>query len=218
MIVNNYISKDFVPPNVNQATSLALGLLDDFNLTHIPVFEGLNFIGNVSKETLEENAADEKLAEIREFNEYFYITENASLFDAIEKFHNHATNILPVINEEKHYLGFLMMDDVISALSTMPFIVEPGSIMTVEISQKQFSISEVSKIVESNNGRIIGLFVTAYVDDRVQITIKLIADNLASVSETFERFGYSVILKFFSDEKEDMLRDRFDQLMKYLDI
>lgn len=218
MLVNNYISKDFVPPNVNHATSLALGLLDDFNLTHIPVFEALNFIGNISKETLEENAADEKLAEIKDYAEYFYITENASLFDAMQKFHTYSTNILPVINEEKHYLGFLMMDDVISALSTMPFIAEPGAIMMVEISQKQFSISEVSKIVESNNARVVGLFVTAYEEERVQITVKLISDNLASVSETFERFGYSVVHKFFSDEKEEMLRERYDQLMKYLDI
>lgn len=218
MLVNNYISKDFIPPKLNHAVRHAVDLVNDFNLTHIPVFEGLNFVGNFPKEMLEESSEDEQISEIKDFAEHFHITENASLFDAIEKFHHHATNILPVISEEKHYLGFLMMDDVISALSTMPFIIEPGSIMTVEIPQKQFSISEVSKIVESNNGRIIGLFVTAYVEDRVQITIKLIADNLASVSETFERFGYSVILKFFNDEKEDMLRDRFDQLMKYLDI
>ncbi len=218
MLVNNYISKDFIPPNMNSPISSAVDLLGDFNLTHIPVFEGLNFIGNISKETLEESLTDGKLTEIKDYAEYFYITENASLFDAIQKFHNHSTNILPVINEEKHYLGFLMMEDVISALSTMPFIIEPGAIMMVEISQKQFSISEVSKIVESNNARIVGLFVTAYEDDRVQITIKLISENLASVSETFERFGYSVVHKFFSDEKEDMMRDRFEQLMKYLDI
>lgn len=218
MLVNNYLSKDFIPPRLNHTVAHALDLIDDFNLTHIPVFEGLDFVGSFSREMLEESAAEGKISDIKDFADYFYITENASLFEAIEKFHNHTTNILPVINEEKHYLGFLMMDDVISALSTMPFIVEPGAIMMVEITQKQFSISEVAKIVESNNGRIIGLFVTGYEEDRVQITIKLIAENLASVSETFERFGYSVVLKFFSDEKEDLMRDRFDQLMKYLDI
>lgn len=218
MLVNHYISKDFIPPNLNSAIGNAVNLMGDFNLTHIPVFEGLNFIGNISKETMEGFPADGKLKVVKDYAEYFYITENASLFDAIQNFHNHSTNMLPVIDEEKHYLGSLMMEDVISALSTMPFIVEPGAIMTVEISQKQFSISEISKIVESNNARITGLFVTDYQEDRVQITIKLISENLVSVSETFERFGYTVVHKFYSDEKEDMLRDRFGQLMKYLDI
>ena len=111
-----------------------------------------------------------------------------------------------------------MMDDVISGLSTLPFISEPGAIMIVEVSQKQFSISEVAKIAESNNARIIGLFITGYQEDKIQITIKLIAESLASVSETFERFNYTVIFKFFNDEKEDLMKDRFDMLMKYLDI
>lgn len=218
MLVNNYISKDFIPPNVNTSVGTAVNLLRDFNLTHIPLFEGLNFIGNIPRETLEDFSTDEKLISVKEFANYFYITQNASLFDAVQSFHHHSANMLPVINEEKHYLGSLMMEDVISALSTMPFIVEPGAIMTVEIPQKQFSISEVSKIVESNNARITGLFVTAYEEDKVQITIKLMSENLASVSETFERFGYSVVHKFYSDEKEEMLRNRFEQLMKYLEI
>lgn len=218
MLVNNYISKDFIPPNVNAPVGSAVNLLRDFNLTHIPVFEGLNFVGNISKETIEEFPADEKLTAVKDYAEYFYITENASLFDAVQNFHNHSANILPVINEEKHYLGSLMMEDVISALSVMPFIVEPGAIMTVEVSQKQFSISEISKIVESNNARITGLFVTSYENDKVRITIKLASENLSSVSETFERFGYRVVHKFYSDEKEDLMRDRFGQLMKYLDI
>lgn len=218
MLVNNYISKDFIPPKSNQNISHGLAITNEFGLTHIPLFEGLNFIGNIPKETLEESGPEEKLSGLKDFLEFFYITENSSLLDAVQKFHNHDTNILPVINDEKQYLGFLMMDDVISGLSAMPFILEPGAIMVIEVSQKQFSISEIAKIAESNNARIIGLFVTQYLDERIQITIKLIAESLASVSETFERFGYIVVYKFFNDEKEDLYKDRFEQLMKFLDI
>ena len=218
MLVNDYISKDFIPPKLNQTVAHGLELVNKFGLSHIPVFEGLNFIGNISRENLEETASDLKLVEIKDFTEFFYITENSSLLDAVQKFHNFDTNILPVINEEKQYQGLLMMDDVISGLSTMPFILEPGAILVIEVSQKQFSISEIAKIAESNNARIIGLFVTAYFDDKVQIALKLISENLASVGETFERFGYTVVFKFFNDEKEDLYKDRFEQLMKYLDI
>jgi|SRR5690606_12126959 len=218
MLVNDYISKDFIPPKLNQTVAHGIELVNKFSLSHIPVFEGLNFIGNISREDLEETDPDLKLAEIKDFTDSFYITENSSLLDAVQKFHNFDTNILPVINEEKQYQGLLMMDDVISGLSTMPFILEPGAILVIEVSQKQFSISEIAKIAESNNARIIGLFVTGYFDDKVQIALKLISENLASVGETFERFGYTVVFKFFNDEKEDLYKDRFEQLMKYLDI
>jgi len=219
MLVNDYISKDFIPPKLNQSISHGLDLIQQFGLTHIPVFEGLNFIGNISRENLEENNSELKLTEIKDFTEFFYITENSSLLDAVQKFHNFDTNILPVINEEKQYQGLLMMDDVISGLSAMPFILEPGAILVIEVSQKQFSISEIAKIAESNNARIIGLFVTEYSDgDKVRIALKLISENLASVGETFERFGYTVVFKFFNDEKEDLYKDRFEQLMKYLGV
>ena len=140
------------------------------------------------------------------------------MLEEIQQFNNQSTNILVVLDSQNHYSGMLLMDDIISGLSSMPFISEPGSIIIVEIPQKQFSVSEVAKIAESNNARIIGLFVTGYKEDKIQITLKLIADSLASVSETFERFNYTVLHKFFEDEKEDLMKDRFDMLMKYLDV
>lgn len=218
MIVTDYISKDFIPAKLNQKVGHGLELIKEFGLTHIPVFEGLSFVGMISKETLEESDVDEKLSELRDFSEFFYTGENGSLLDAVQNFHLYTSNVLVVLNAEQQYEGMLMMDDVISGLSTLPFISEPGAIMIVEVSQKQFSISEVAKIAESNNARIIGLFITGYQEDKIQITIKLIAESLASVSETFERFNYRVIFKFFNDEKEDLMKDRFDMLMKYLDI
>lgn len=218
MLVSDYISKDFIPPKLNQSVAHALDLMQTFNLTHIPVFEGLNFVGSFSKETLENQTPELKLAELKEFVQFFYITSGSSLLESIQNFHTYETNLLVVLNSELHYVGLLLMEDVISELSTMPFIAEPGALLVVEVAQKNYSISEISKIAESNNARIIGLFVTAYEHGKVRVAIKMIAENLASLGETFERFDYTVLHKFFVDEKEDLMKDRFDMLMKYLDI
>lgn len=218
MLVSDYISKDFIPPKLNQTVEHALSVVYEFGLSHIPVFEALSFVGNLSKETLEEQSPDTQLSELKEFLDFFYMTSNGSLLEAVQNFHTYNTNVMVVLTSDLQYEGFLVIDDVISALSVMPFIAEPGSIMVVEVAQKKYSISEISKIAESNNARIIGLFVTAYRDDKVIVTIKLIAESLASVSETFERFDYRVLHKFFVDEKEDMMKDRYDMLMRYLDI
>lgn len=218
MLVTDYLSKDFIPPNSNQTVGHALSLMQEFNLSHIPIFEGLNFIGNLSKEILEDKNEDIKLSELKEFNEFYYMTSNGSLLEAVQNFHTHTTNLQVVLSSEMKYMGLLMIDDVISALSVMPFIAEPGAIIIVEVSQKQYSISEIAKIAESNNARIIGLFVISYEQNTLRIAIKLLSDNLASVSETFERFNYTVMHKFFNDEKEDMIKDRYQMLMKFLDI
>lgn len=218
MLVTDYISKDFIPPNSNQTVGHALSLAQEFNLSHVPIFEGLSFIGNLSKEILEDNEESTKLSELKEFNEFFYMTSNGSLLEAVQNFHTYTTNLQVVLSSELKYMGLLMIDDVISALSVMPFIAEPGAIIIVEVSQKQYSISEIAKIAESNNARIIGLFVVSYQQDTIRIAIKLISESLASVGETFERFNYTVLHKFFNDEKEEMIKDRYEMLMKFLDI
>lgn len=218
MLVKDYISKDFAPAKIGQTAGHALELVDKFNLTHIPVLEGLEFAGNLSKEILEENDASTRLSELKDFFENFFIDEKASLLDAVQIYHIHTSNVLPILNQTHHYVGMLMLDDVISGLSSMPLIIEPGSIMIVEIPQKKLSFSEISNIVESNNAKIIGMFVTAYQDENVRVALKLVSENLTSVGETFERFDYKVVYKFFNDEKEELMKERFEQLMKYLNI
>lgn len=218
MLVTDYISKDFIPPESNQTVGHALRLAQEFNLSHVPIFEGLSFIGNLSKEILEDNEEVKKLSELKEFNEFFYMTSNGSLLEAVQNFHTYTTNLQVVLSAELKYMGLLMIDDVISALSVMPFIAEPGAIIIVEVSLKQYSISEIAKIAESNNARIIGLFVVSYQQDTIRIAVKLISESLSSVGETFERFNYTVLHKFFNDEKENMMKDRYEMLMKFLDI
>ncbi len=207
-----------MPVKVSQTVEESLELIYRFGLSHVPVLDDENFGGNLLRETLEESESKSVISELGELTEFFYITENGSLLDAVQNFHQADSNVLPVLNRELKYVGLLLLEDVIQGLSAMPFIFEPGSIIIVEINHKRFSISEIAKIAESNNARIIGLFITRYRENHIQIALKLIADNLTSIGETFERFDYTVVYKFFNDEKDEMMKDRFNQLMKYLDI
>lgn len=218
MLVKDYISKDFTPVKISQTVGEALDLVVKFNLTHMPVLEGPEFSGNLSREILEEHRRETGLSELKEFFELFFVDEKASLLDSVQIYHNNMANVLAVLNRAHHYTGLLMLDDVISGFSSMPLITEPGSIMIVETPHKKLSFSEISNIVESNNSKIIGMFVTAYHDDNVRVVLKLVSENLTSVGETFERFDYKVVYKFFNDEKEELMKERFDQLMKYLSI
>lgn len=218
MMIAEYISKDFAPLKPSDTVARAMELVDKFNLTHIVVLKGSESEGNLSKETLEEYEPDTLLSDLKEFYEVFFVEEKASLLDAIQIFDQHTANVLVVLNAQQQFVGLLMLDDVISGLSAMPLINEPGSVMIVEIPQNKLSFSEISKIVESNNAKITGMFVVAYLEDSVHVAVKLASGNLTSVGETFDRFDYKVVYKFFRDEKEELMKERFEQLMKYLDL
>ena len=48
--------------------------------------------------------------------------------------------------------------------------------------------------------------------------MKINHDNLSSIDETFDRFGYHVVHKFYNDEKEELIKDRYQYFQKYLEF
>ena len=42
-------------------------------------------------------------------------------------------------------------------------------------------------------------------------------DNLSSIDETFERYGYHVVRKFYKTKK-DLIKDRYQYFQKYLEF
>lgn len=218
MQITEYIRNDFIPPKLTQTVGHGLELIKRFRLNHLPVFEGLTFMGNIPATQLDMYPADTLLSELTESAKHFYMPENGSLFDAMQYFHDFDTNILPVLNTDMKYLGPLFIEDALSGYFNLPFISEPGSIMIVEVARNQFSMTEIANIAESNNARIIGLFITGYENEKVRITLKLVAEDLASIRETFERFDYTVVYKFFNDKRDELVKDRFGMLMKYLEL
>ena len=79
-------------------------------------------------------------------------------------------------------------------------------------------MTEIAKIVESNNVRFYGSFINLVNEDVIQVTMKISAGNLSSVDETFERYSYNIIHKFYHDEKEDLIKDRYQYFQKYLEF
>lgn len=218
MLITDLVSKEFSPCYLHSSVEDSLKTIDEYKLTHLPVFEGLSFVGNISEEYLNELPLEEKLTHVKPYLSYFSLAEHSSIFEAINKFYNHDCNIIPVLDENEKYIGYILIEDVIAILSKMPWIAEPTAMMIVSIPAKNFSMSEVTKIVESNNGKIFGSFISRFINETIEITVKFSAENLTSVGETFERFGYQIIHKFFQDEKKELIDNRYEQLMKYLEI
>lgn len=218
MLIQNLITAEFVPLTLQSSVQDALDIINGFKISHLPIFEGLTFIGNISEIYLNERPMDEQLSNSRMNTEKFYLNQNNTIFDAVRIFYRNETNIIPVLDEQDKYLGYITADEVMGELSRMPFLSELSAMITVKIPTKQFAMSEIAKIVESNNGRILGCFVSGFSEDMTEVTIRFNAESLSSVVATFERFGYHIKFQFFNDEKVDLLQDRYKQLMKFIDV
>ena len=217
MLISEYISKDFPAFEVDSSAAEVLEIASEFGFTHVFVQKNNLFLGGICKEFLEENP-DKNLEELLIHIERFAILEGGTVLDTVKLFYTFNANIIPIINKNEEYLGYIAYDDVFNELSKYPLFSENGAVLTVETNLKSFSMTEIAKIVESNNSKFYGAFISHVNDDVIQVTMKINHDNLSSIDETFDRFGYHVVHKFYNDEKEELIKDRYQYFQKYLEF
>lgn len=217
MFIKDYISKDYPAFNTSDSIEEANEIAKEFGYTHVFIKKKGVYQGAVSQSFLEESP-EGNLSSLEMHFEKFAILDDGNLLDSIKLFHTFNTNVIPVISKTEKYAGYLSCDDIFNEFSKYPLFSENGAVMIVQTSGLHYSMTEVCKIVESNNGKVYGCFINAIGDDYIQITLKYNAKNTSSIDETFERYGYSVVEKYYEDEKEDLLKDRFGFFQKYLQL
>lgn len=217
MFIKDYISKDYPAFNSNDSIEEASDVAKEFGYSHVFVKKKGFYQGALSQAFLEESP-EGHLDALSIHYERFAIREDANLLDTVKLFHTFNTNIIPVINLNEKYLGYISCDDIFSEFSKYPIFSESGATLTVQTNSKYYSMVEVAKIIESNNAKLYGCFISAIKEDNIELTLKISHDNLSSIDETFERFGYNVIHKFYDDQKEDLMKDRFGFFQKYLEF
>lgn len=214
MFVKDYISTDYPIFSRDNAITDAAEIAAEFGYSHIFINNDELYTGALSKDFLEEKNGT--IENLRIYFERFAILEDAHLLDSIKLFHAFHCNVVPVISKTEKYLGYISFNDVVGEFSKYPLFSESGAVITVEISGRHYSFTEISKIIETNNTKIYGCYISSALEGSVQITLKISSENLSSIYETFERYGYTVVHKHYNDEKENLIRDRFGFFQKYL--
>lgn len=217
MFIKDYISKDYPAFNSNDSIEEASEVAKEFGYSHIFIKKKGVYVGALSQSFLEDSP-EGNLDSLELHYEKFAILEDGSILDSVKLFYIFNSNVVPVISMHEKYIGYLTSDDVFNEFSKYPLFSENGAVLTIQTQNQHYSFSEISQIVESNNARIYGCYISAINDDTIEITLKINNQNLSSIDETFERYGYTVIHKFYDDEKEELLKDRFGFFQKYLEI
>ncbi len=125
---------------------------------------------------------------------------------------------MPVLNDKNEYLGYYELNDIINLFSETPFFSEPGGILIVEKGINDYSFSEVCQIVESNDGKLLGSFISKMKNDVAQITLKIGNTTLNDIIQSFRRYSYNIISGHDRDTFIENLKERSEYLNKYLNI
>lgn len=220
MLTTELINHSIPILHLQDSVVKALQLISDYKLTHLPVVAEEKFLGLVSEDDLLD-IEEPKLA-VEVLQETFIpasVKENEHFLNAVNCSNLFETSIVPVINETKEYVGAITVTDLLKALGSFSGATEIGGIIVMGMERSQFAISEISRIVESNNATILHLNTTIQPDTGLlTVTLHLNKKEIATIVNTFERYDYDIIY-YFGDEKfENEVHSNYRHLMNYLDI
>ncbi len=193
-------------------------LFNQFTYSHIPVENKGVYVGCLSETDGYCFDADKSIDEYKYALSGFYVRKTTNWLDVLEAFAQNSANIMPVLNDKNQYLGYYELNDIINLFGDTPFFSEPGGILVVEKGINDFSFSEISQIVESNDGKILGCFISKMENDVAQITIKIGNKGLNDIIQSFRRYSYNIVSGHEEDTFMENLKERSDYLNKYLNI
>ncbi|MBF7091798.1 acetoin utilization protein acuB [Flavobacterium sp. ALJ2] len=216
--ITNYITNDFRAINSQETIASVQNFFADLSFSHFPVLEDGVYIGCIASDDIETFDGDKKVIDYKYTLEHFFARNNMIWLDVLEVFAKNHTNLIPVLDENNIYLGFYEIGDIIKFFHETPFLKEQGGVIIVKKGLLDYSMSEITQIVESNNGRILGAFVSDANADSIEITIKISLGAMNEIIQTFRRYNYEIISEHQEDTYINNLKERSDYLDKYLNI
>lgn len=215
--IQSLISQKLAAVSFDTRLEEAAELLSQTTYSHIPVVEKGIYMGSLA-------AVDVETISLQTVGEYRYalspqfVRKDAQWFEVLERFAQFDCTLLAVLDTDNQYVGNYHFEDLFQLLKETPFLREYGSTLIVEKHFMDYSISEIAQIVESNNSKLLGIFVSKTENDVAQITIKASSANINEIIQTFRRFGYEIVSEHNQDVFLNELKDRTVYLDKYLNI
>jgi acetoin utilization protein AcuB len=220
MIAEELISNEIPPLKTSDTGLKALGWMEEFKISHLPIVNHTDFLGMVSEEDIiNVNAPDDALGSYHLSLSQPYVRANQHIYEVIKLVADLHLSVIPVLDSEQKYLGLITIRDLIQNLATLSSIKDPGGIIVLEVNERDYSLSQIAQIVESNDCKILSCYVNTIPDStQMNVVIKVNRTDLRNVLATFTRYNYIIKGSYMETGSSDDMRDRFDMLMNYLDM
>ena len=218
MQASNLISSSLITLHPDDDGLRAISLMEELRVNHLPVVRNGFYLGILSEKEIlnwdnEEEFIEEHLEEITAPS----VIGTQHLFDIIEELEKFSLTVIPVLDEEKHYLGSITNRKLLYTIAKSTSIQSNGGVIVLRMNQNDYQMSGIARIVEDNNTKILSSYITSIPDAlQIELTLKLNTMDINSIVKDLERFDYNVSASFNTEETNDDFTDRYESLMRFL--
>lgn len=221
MIARELISDNIPPVKSTDKLGTALDWMQEFKLGQLPIVDDGNFLGIITEnDLLDAMDLEASVGETR-FSVWdsAYANKDQHIFDLVKLMSKFKLDFIPVLDEGMKYLGMVTLKDLMMSLGNQFAFHEPGGVIVVEVGSKSYVLSEIGRIVESTDAKVLGLFVDPNPKTgAVRIILKLNVEELSRVVASFERFDYKVVETYQQVDGDNDYQENLDNLLHYLNL
>ena len=214
-MITNIIRKDFVPPRLENSAINILATMEELKVSEIPIVNSdYQFLGLIEEKTiLNMENLQEPLQFMQNQLKNIFIFSETNLFQTIRVFREYQLSLLPVIDVDKTYLGYIQPADIIAEIGSVNY--DATTTMTIIVEKKDYNLHEISRLIQENNGAILSFF-SQIKQDKLYLTILINCNNSQSIIRALKRYDYHISEQASTQLKTDNLDDRFESFIKYL--
>ena len=221
MIAKELINHMIPPLKLTDTAGYAIAWLEEFRTKELPVVNNGKFLGLINDEQiLDSNDGSKVIGDFELDCADCYVNESQYFYDILKLAVDNKVELVGVVDDNKEFVGVITIQDTITAFAQTTPIQAQGSVLVLSMNSSDYSLAELSRLVEENNARILSSSVRQDPADvgKIKVTLKINLEDISSIVATFERFEYKIISRFQETNVTESDRDKIDELLKYLDI
>ena len=223
MIAENLITESIPTVTLQEVGSKVLTLMEIFRVSHLPVVVGKEYFGVISdKDIYDAENFDEKIERyITPILLQPHVHANQHIFEVVGVALGCGVSIVPVLAEDHSYMGSITRTDLAFKLTELFSSNEPGGIIVLELTEINYSLSQISQIIEGNDARILSLYIhkPSPFSKELDVTIKVNVVDLSGIIQTFARYDYLIKATYMDQSQiKGLFDDRYDQFMRYINV
>ncbi|MBV5312457.1 MAG: CBS domain-containing protein [Prolixibacteraceae bacterium] len=221
MIAQNLLSEVVPPLRLTDSGQKALNWMEIFRISHLPVVDGKRLIGLISDKIIYDlNIIEQPVGDYTDHLLSPHVHTNQHIYEVFSVISVLKLSAVPVLDLHHEYCGVITVFDLAQKFADLVAVQEPGGVIVLELNAIDYSLSQIAQIVEGNDAKILSFYIAREPEsNQMTVTLKINMVDLSAIIQTFVRYDYNIKAVYMEDSMiQNLYDDRYDQLMKYMNI
>lgn len=219
MLASVLVNPDILELYPSDTVEEGLKAMNQYLVKHLPVVDGGRLVGIVSQEQLLAEQKDKKIEKLKSSLLEARLLAQMHYFECYKIFSKSDLTLVPIVDPDGIFIGVVTASDLNKYVAENTGIGEAGAIIVLAMPPRDYSLLHISQMVEGNDAHILNASTKPRVGkNELEVTLKINTTQIGGILQTLNRYGYTVISTFNTNNDLDYLNDRYDALLKYLNM